>query len=207
MGDMIPKTIFFAKTWFYYVGAILCTMLALFCVIMGPLFLFGVMKRADGQPGTDAGSAMSIIAVPMSELAILGWFNVIARRKPLLRICCDGIEINVIGSSSLDGVPLIPSIIRIAWLLVSLEGFKKQIGWIPWSMLRGVEVNGLPMVRSMVIDGTIAYPNIVGGTARIGNTIAFRDAEFVESLDGIASAIRTFHANLEARESLPSLRG
>ncbi len=103
------KSAFYAKSWYLYVGAILFTMLALFCAILGPLFLFDIMKRADGKPGTEAGVAMSIMAVPMFLVALLGWFNVYARRKPLLRVCTEGMEINVIGASSLDGTPLIPT--------------------------------------------------------------------------------------------------
>lgn len=91
---------------------------------------------------------------------MLAWFNVHACRKPLLRICEEGIEVNIIGASSLDGVLLIPSLIRVAWLVLSLQGFKKQIGWIPWELFHNVEVAGLPMMRSLVIDATIVYPNV-----------------------------------------------
>ena len=95
-------------------------MLGLFCAIFGPLFLFDIMKSADGKPGTVAGVAMSIMAVPTFLVALLGWFNVYARRKPLLRLCAEGMEINVIGASGLDGTPLIPNMVRVAWLILSL---------------------------------------------------------------------------------------
>ncbi len=201
------KSVFYAKSWYHYVTAIAFTMLALFGAALGPLFLFDVMKRADGKPGTEAGIAMSIMAVPMCLIAFLGWFNVYARRKPLLRICEDGLEINVIGASSLDGVPLIPSLIRVAWLILSLQGFKIQIGWIPWESFRNVEVAGLPMMRSLVIDATIVFPNFRGDTltARVGNNIAFRDAKLQDPLESVASAILSFYNDLDARNTLPSL--
>ena len=201
------KPAFYAKSWYLYVGAIVFTMLAMFCAIFGPLFLFDIMKRADGKPGTDAGVAMSIMAVPMFLIALLGWFNVYARRKPLLRICKEGMEINVIGVSSLDGTPLIPNLVRVAWLILSLQGFKKQIGWIPWETLRNIEVVGLPMMRSLLIEATIAYPAFRGDdmTARIGDSIAFRDAEFQEPLEVIVSTIQEFYNGPDARGALPSL--
>lgn len=182
-------------------------MLGLTCAVLGPLFLFGIMKRADGKPGTEAGIAISVIAVPMILVALLGWFNVYARFKPLLRICNEGLEINIIGASSLDGVPLIPNLFRVAWLVLSLQGFKKQIGWIPWEMFRRVEVVGLPMMRSLVIDATIVYPNFHGDqlTARIGNGVTFRDAELQETLDVIAATIQAVYEEPKARNSLPSL--
>ena len=203
----ITKSVFYAKSWYLYVAAIVFTMLALFCAVLGPLFLFDIMKRADGKPGTEAGVAMSIMAVPMFLIALLGWFNVYSRLKPLLRICEEGLEINVIGASSLDGVPLIPNLVRVAWLIVSLQGFKKQIGWIPWEMFRDVQVSGLPMMRSLVINGTVAYPTFRGDalTAQIGNSIAFRDAEFQDPLDVIASTIQVFYDDPNARDALPSL--
>ncbi len=184
-------------------------MLALFCAIFGPLFLFDVMKRADGKPGTEAGVAMSIMAVPMVLFAMLGWINVYARRRPLLRVCEEGLEINVIGASSLDGTPLIPNLVRVAWLIVSLQGLKKQTGWMPWEMFRNIEVAGLPMMRSLVIDATIAYPTFRGNavTAQIGNSVAFRDAEFRDPLELIASTIRAYNDDPDARKELPSLHG
>ncbi len=201
------KSVFYAKSWYLYVGAIVFTLFALFCAILGPLFLFEIIQRADGKPGTDGGVALSIMAVPMFLIALLSWFNVVARRKPLLRICEEGVEINVIGASSLDGTPLIPNLVRVAWLILSLQGFKKQIGWIPWEMFRSIEVVGLPMMRSLVIDATIAYPTFQGDgmTARIGDRIEFRDAEFQDPLEIIASTIHEFYHDRDARRLLPSL--
>lgn len=201
------ETVFYAKTWYIHVVAIVFTMLTLFCATFGPLFLFDIMKRADGKPGMEAGVAMSIMAVPMCLIALLGWFNVYARRKPLLRICEEGIEINIIGASSLDGVPLIPTLIRVAWLILSLQGFKKQIGWIPWDLFRAVSIGGLPMARTLVIDATIAYPTFRGNelTAKVGENVAFRDVDFRVQLDTVASSILAFYDNPNARAGLPSL--
>jgi hypothetical protein len=202
----ITKSVFYAKSWYRYVAAFVFTMLALFCMILGPLFLFDILKRADGKPGTEAGVAMSIMAIPLAMLALLGWFNIYARLKPLLRIWNEGLEINVIGASSLDGVPLIPTWVRVAWLILSLQGFKKQIGWIPWTTFRSVEVAGLPMMRSLVINATMVYPTFRNDavTVQIGNTVAFRDAEFQDSLESIATAIQAFYHDREARNALPS---
>lgn len=200
-------TTFYAKSWYIVAAAILFSVLTLFCVVLGPLFLFGILKNAAGRPVPVAGIAMSIIAVPFGLIAVLGWFNVYARRRPLLRICVEGLEINVIGASRLDGVPLIPNMVRVAWLVLSLEGFRKQVGWIPWKMLRGVEVSGVPMIRSLEIDATIIYPTSRGEeiSARIGNHIAFADVEFQDRLETIAAAIETFAEDPTARSELPSL--
>ncbi len=124
----MTRTVFMAKSWYHFVVAIIFTILFLFCAVLGPLFLLDIVPRADGKPGTEGGVAMSIIAVPMGLIALLGWFNVVSRRRPLLRICREGIEVNVIGASSLDGIPLVPTWIRAAWLIVSMQGFRTRIG-------------------------------------------------------------------------------
>ena len=209
MTEVSPKrsAIFFAKTWYLYFGAILFTALSAFSAIMGPLFLLEIITPAHGRPGTEAGIALSVMAAPMWLIALLGWFNIRAHRRPLLRICEEGLEINVIGASSLDGVPLLPIVVRVAWLILSLQGFKKQIGWIPWPSLRTVQVRGLPMARALVIEGTIVYPTFRGeqATARIANAVSFGDAEFQDPLDTIADAIAAFSLEPEARSTLPSL--
>jgi hypothetical protein len=128
-GHSKMLTNFYSRMWFRYVGAAVCTLLAMFCLVFGPLFLLDILRPANGNPGKDAGVAMSIMLLPMSLVMALSWFNVAVRRKPLLRICREGIEVNVIGSSSLDGVPLVPPLIRIAWLVISLRkspGFHGQ---------------------------------------------------------------------------------
>lgn len=209
MTAMSPRlsTVFFARTWYLYVGTLFFTTLAAFSVIMGPLYLLEIIKPAHGRPGTEAGTALSAMAAPMCLIALLGWFNIRARRRPLLRVCEEGLEISVIGASSLDGVPLLPVMVRTAWLILSLQGFKKQIGWIPWSSLRTVQVRGLPMTRTLVIDGTIVYPPFRGEhmTARIANAVSFRDADFRDPLDTIADTISSFALNPEARSTVPSL--
>ncbi|MBM4003589.1 MAG: hypothetical protein FJ295_09925 [Planctomycetes bacterium] len=199
--------VFYSKMWYRYVGVSVTTTLAVFSSVLGPLYLFDILKRADGRPGTDAGIALSIMAGPFCSVALLGWFDIHARRKPLLRICKEGLELNVIGASSLDGVPLVPPIVRLMWLILTLQGFKKQTAWIPWETLRSVNVVGLPMVRSLLIDATLVYPTFHGDnlTAKVGDNIGFRDAEFQDPLESIAAAILYFGNDRDARDRLPSL--
>jgi hypothetical protein len=200
------KSLFYAKSWHLYVAALAVTMIAIFCAILGPLFLFEVFKKADGKPAPEAGIAMSIIAIPMSLIALLGWFNVIARFKPLLRLCQEGIELNVVGATKLDGIPLIPGLVRVAWAVLSLQGFKSQLGWIPWEDFQDVEVTGLPMMRLMTIQAKIAYRSKRGNgkSAKEGTSITFRQVEFKEPLENISARIRACHEDPRVRNQLPS---
>jgi len=200
------QTVFYAKTWYHIAGALIFTFVGSVSVILGPLFLFDILKRADGKPGTEGGIAMTILGSFMMLIALLGWFNVYARRTPLLRICREGMLINVIGASSLDNVPLVPGILRVAWSILSLQGFKKQVGMIPWESFTGAKVTGLPMARTLVIVASIDYPDRKGQSLHsLQDSIwVFREAEFRDSLDKIAAAIHDFHHDLESREALSS---
>ncbi len=74
-------------------------------------------------------------------------------------------------------------------------------------LLQKIEVAGMPIMQVLIIEGTIVYPTFHRDafTAKFGNVVVFRDAEFRESLDYIAIAIQAFHLDAEARKVLPSL--
>ena len=200
-------TAFYSRQWFRYVSAVFCTLLAAFGLVIGPPFLFGILKDANGQPAVDAGIALTLLSIPLTLVATLHWFQIAARRRPVVRLCQEAIEVNVIGSSALDGAPFVPPLVRVAWLILSLQGFRSQIGWIPWSLFRGVHVAGIPMARRIIIEGAVIYPSFVcnQSKATFGDGIEFDDAEFVAPLDQIAAAIESFHADPDARAVLPRL--
>lgn len=204
----ISETEFFGKTWTFYAGAFFFTPFALFCLTLGPLFLFGVMKPADGRPGTVPGIAISSMTVPCLLFSALAWFNVAARRRPLLKLFSDGFKVNVIGASSWDAVAWIPSLIRLALKLLSGAAFRSKIGWIPWETIRSVEVSGLPMMRILLIHATVVYPSKVGKdmSATTADYVAFREDELRVPLDEISVAIQEFLDFPKNRDALPNLR-
>jgi len=201
------ESVFFAKTWYHWVGAFVLTFFALFCAVLGPLFLLDVLERADGKPATEAGVALSIMAVPLALVATLSWYQLWARRKPLLRICRDGIEVNVIGASSLDSVPALPKLFRVAWLVLSLQGFRKQVGWIQWCEFRSAEVSGKRMERFLTIDASIDFPSFrkLDPSRKRAECVVFRDSDFKISLDSIESSINRYSKSSLARRRLPKL--
>jgi hypothetical protein len=54
-----------------------------------------MMKPVDGKPGTQAGIALTIMAIPLLLFTALAVFNILARRRPVVRIWRDAIEINI----------------------------------------------------------------------------------------------------------------
>lgn len=199
-------TQFRGKTWIFIVQALVFGGLGGFSLLLGPLFLFGVMKDAAGKPAVDAGIALSIMSVPLLLIFTLAVFNLVARRRPILRICREGIEINVIGSSALDDVPLIPGVIRVAWLVVSFQGFRQQTVRAPWAQFREVQISGAPMVRVLTIYASFLRRTdmLAGQSAALARQISFRDADFDVPLDQIASAIVAHSEKIESDDHLPS---
>jgi len=209
---MIPtattiKTEFYGKSWLYRTGAFLSALLAFICVLIAVLFLCGISKPANGIPGGVAAIRLLLVAMPINFFAILFWFHVLARRRPLLRICHEGLEVNIVGRGSLDHVPGIPTSIKLVWLVLSMQGFRKQIGWVPWESYRGVKVSGMPMTRTLTIHGTVAFPTFRGDEieATVGDHIIFRGSEYRDSLEEIANAIETTFEHPSSWSALPSL--
>ena len=206
MSSQIPPTQFTGKTWIFVVQALVFGGFAGFSLLLGPLFLLGILERADGKPGTEAGVALTIMGVPFLLIAALAIFNIIARRRPILRICREGLAVNMIGSSSLDGTPLLPSLVRVAWLIVSLQGFRQQILLAPWESLRGAGVSGLPMARSLTIAGAMFHAADIhfAQPDQAADQIVFPEVAVNEPLDRIATTVNAYFRNAEFRDRLPS---
>lgn len=171
---------------------------------MGPLFLLGIMKSADGRPTQGAGIALTIFGCLFIPVALMAWSNILARRKPLIKLCKEGIAVNIIGASDMDGVPLIPGIVRVAWLIATGQGFRQQAAFMNWQSLMHLEVTGLSMVKSLRIFGAFVIPGAKGQEGRTIQRLTFRDAEFKTSPENVAAAIEYYRNNQADREQLPS---
>lgn len=202
---------FRGKSWISVVTAIMFGYFAVFSLVMGPLFLTGALKPADGRPGTDAGIALSVFGVVFSLVTALALFRVMALKRPLVRLCREGIVIRLIGASSLDGLPEIPffgealALLRLAWLIVSLQGFKQQIVYASWETFRDAQVWGLVMQRKLTVFASFFRPS--SAERRPGfdfDHIEFREVAFAASLDEVARAIMVYSADASARQLLSS---
>jgi len=194
------------KTWIFFVQAIVFGVLATFALILGPLSLFEIIKDVRGQPATDAGVALTIMRVPFLLVFALAVFNIAARRRPLLRICREGLEINMIGSSSLDGTPLIPVIVRVAWLILSFQSFKAHTLRAPWQSLHHAEVLGPPMAQTLTIIGAMfrVVDQQCTEATPAADHLTFPEASFRVPLGQIADAINEYRGDAESRAHLSS---
>lgn len=196
-------TEFYARTWVITVSAVILSGLAGFALILGPLFLLKIIERADGKPGTEAGIALTIIGTFLAAISALGWYSLFARQRPYIRLGKEGIEIQLIGATCLDGIPLLPTLLRAAWAVVSMQGFKRQTGYILWRYLDDVSVSGVSMVKNLRLDGVIFFSTKKGDATAA--SVTFQDSEFQDDIGVVAAAIRTYRDAPHLRDQLPSL--
>ena len=201
------QTEFFGKTWIYQVGALLSALLVILCILIAILFAAGVLEPKGAIRPTVAASRLLLISIPIAFITVLCWSNLLARRRALLRICQEGLEVNIVGRGSLDHVHGLPTSIKLAWLVISMQGFRRQIGWVPWESYRGVVVSGVPTRRTLTIHGTVAYPTFHGDEieATVGAHVTFYGSECRDSLQEIANAIETTSADSSQWADLPSM--
>lgn len=181
--------------------------LAVICLLIALFFLMGIAKPANGIPANVAAIRLLLMAAAITCLAFICWFQLLARRRPLLRICREGLEVNIIGRGSLDHLPLMPIWVKLVWLVLSFQGFRKQIGWISWEAYRGVTVAGSAVKRTLTVHGAVAEPTFGGqsATTTIRDHALFHATEFRDPLDVIAMAIKTTSEQSASWGSLPSL--
>ncbi|WP_165250923.1 hypothetical protein [Paludisphaera soli] len=189
-----PPTEFFALTWIYRASAIVTGGLAAFAATLGPLFLLGLMKNARDEPASGAGVALSIMAVPLALAFALATANLRARRKPLLTIRREGVEVVRIGETALDRVPFVPGLVRLTWLIVTGQGFRRRVVRIAWRDLRKVFVSGPPMARVLNLGVRWGSEHEPG--------FAIQQVELRRPLDEVADAIRSYSGDAEARARL-----
>ena len=193
-----------AKTRIFGVQAVLFGCLGAFSLLSGPTYLLGLMKKANGGPATDAGIGLTLMSLPFLLVFALALYNLRSLRRPLLRLCREGIEVVLIGTSSLDHIPLIPVMIRVAWLILATQGFRQKIVCVPWRSFHDAWVSGAPMSRQLTIVATRSIPTADGlpHGAQVADQIVMKDAMFSTPLEQIAAAIK---ANAVAPDSLGRL--
>lgn len=191
---------FWGKTWIYWAQVTIFGALGTFAFVGGLLFGLGMVKDANGEPRPQAGPPMVMVGLFLMTLALMAAFNIAGRFRPTIRCYREGIECNLVGAISLPGFQMMPRLVRLAWAIFSLQGFRSQLVRASWSEFQVAEVQGIPAAYVVVLSGT--FTNLKSG--RTMPAIAFRQVEFVDHPNLIASTLMGLAANPHAREPLPS---
>lgn len=196
------KTHFRARTWIFWAQLLLFGFFCAIGLVIGPLFLSGRMKDAQGRPALEAGFWMTVITAAVFLPAFArALFDLQARKRPLVSLWREGIQVRVIGRTSLDGVPGVPNLIRFAWAVLSTQSFRSRTLLAFWEEFQGAWVEGLPAMRILIIEGEFRRTDDVFD---VEPQILFRQVDFRDSLPEIAGAIQFFSADPKQRSTLPS---
>ncbi|WP_165067877.1 hypothetical protein [Paludisphaera rhizosphaerae] len=172
---------FRAKMWICRVEAVVGGLLTLnFVVLIALMITHRPNKGVDVKDGLITLGMGGVCAVLFAH----GVYSLRVRRRPLLRICREGIEALVIGESWLDKIPLIPGFLRIVWLLLSGQGFRSRVVRIPWMRLGDSTLHGTSSGRVLEISGTTDYGE--------PETIYFTELSFRLPVTRIAEAISSY---------------
>ena len=196
---------FYAKTWTFLAMVLIFGMLACFGCIMGPLFLFDIIKSANGKPGYEAGIPLTIISyLFMLPYFILFLYHLLAFQKPVISLFKEGIEIRVTTSYSWAGIPF--DILGIGFILtplaviLRLATFRKLIGVttdrILWQEIETIEASRFDLhIKWQMHDPDEKYQDT--------NSISF-DRNAFESPQKVALILKQHYYNLTLRNQLPS---
>jgi hypothetical protein len=183
MGNYLNQ--FYAKTWIFVVYAGFFGMIGSVLTIIGLTMLCGFVMAADGRSTNGLAISILILGVVMIAFSALAILNIHVRRNPVLQVNSDGLELEVIGRSSLKEIPRIQSLWRAS---------RQQRLWAPLASVRAVEITGHSMERTLTIradffDSSSSWreqqPPLTG-------EIAFSDGELDGSLEEIAETIKSF---------------
>jgi hypothetical protein len=194
---------FHGKKWIYWVQLLVAGALGLLSLDLGISFWSGKMLDANHQARPDAGPPLVVMSCVLLAIAALAAFNLIGRIKPMIRCYREGIECNLIGATSLDGIPFVPGGIRIAWTILSLQGFRAQRVRISWREFQGALVRGIPMAYVLSLNGE--FTNLKTGEARHG--VAFKQVALEDHPEQIAERLNRLFTDPARRERLDSWEG
>jgi hypothetical protein len=203
----VGKVSFYGKTWIFRAQAFMFGFLSLIGLLSGSALLLKWMTPENGKSGTIPGLLLVMTGFFFLMPFSVATFNVIARRKPTVRICSEGLEIRRIGKTALDEIPFIPGFIRFLWTCFSGQAIRVEQFRIAWGQLIQVEIQGVPMMKSIIFTGTFEPGGWGESALHVKDgyaTVALADWQFKDTLERVELAVRTFASDHSMQLTLES---
>jgi hypothetical protein len=193
------KTVFNAKTWIYWAQGLLCTLFGVGSCIIGVGILSGAIESSNGSNDRSVGAYPLAIGLLLLLVGALGLVNALGRRRPVLRCFREGVECNLVGATTLDAVPLVPGYFRVAWAILSGQGFRSNIVRIPWPAFRSADVGGSSLMQVLHLQAAATNTR----TGQTVQSLTFKQLAFKDDLDTVEASLTRLSKDPQAQAELP----
>jgi hypothetical protein len=190
------QTRFYANIWISWAQLLILGGLGSFSVFFGILCWTGVFHDVNDQPRPAAGPPMVTIGTLLLLGALMALCTILTYRRPLLKLCREGIEVSLAGQSV--GIPL-PRQLAVFYLLVTFQAFRAYIYRLSWEQFHGAAVAGLPMARLLQLHGTAENP----ATHKVLDRVTLPQHLLTGNLDKMAAMLNALAVDPAARAKLP----
>ena len=163
---------------------------------MGIGVLTGNITTVAGEHDTAPATPLLIMGALFAVVAAMALVNLLARRTPILRCFCEGIECTVTGS--IAGARYMPRVFRLFYAIVTLKGFQTQRYRAQWGEFRGAAVDGVPMMYTLVLDAQWIKTDNKESTSEL----RLPQVLFKDSLHQIANTLNGYLQDPGTRSSL-----
>ena len=205
---MIPDDEYYGRRWISRAGVVGFGLLSLLYFTSAALCFSAVIKPQNGQDGHATGA----ILLGAGGLTSYGFASSVARlrrlRQPIIRLSTSGVNIQLLGRSSLDYVPWVPWLLRVIWWIVSLEMFRVEMIHIPWASLRFAEIRENLLLRWIVlgfeqVNDALGLPGVdLHGSGEI----AIEQTSLATRVDVCAAAIQFRLEAFQGGESFQTIK-
>lgn len=190
-----------------YIATVI-TLAAIGVLVLWISDVLGVALLPQDQPSAST-TTVGFLTLLFSLMAAWFWRLYAIRKRPLLRLGREGIEVNL-GVAIIKSFPM--------RMLTAFGLLRARFGWIPWYQLRRVEAR--PSVSEyhakagstggLVLEGSVLMmhangPNPTG--VALAESLAILTSEFQSTPTQVAAKIQPYLDDPQLRQTLPSLFG
>jgi len=196
----MQQSVFYGKRWIAVVQSVTAGLFALFILIYGPLFLLGIIKGSK-EPDASAFASLCLLAVCSLALFGLTLFHLKLLKRPLLRICKEGLLwSSTIAASKTSQMPF--GIFHSLQILIAAKSNATDL-CIPWEDLKEIRVIKL-LTKSLLVRGV--FKKFSSGALEVINLseVSLVDAIFKDDLNTVAASITAYSNDKNLAAMLPS---
>lgn len=192
---------FYAKTWMLWAFTLIGVPAAIFCIIMGPLFMFGIIEPANGEPGQIPGIIISIIGILLIPIMSTVVFWLLESQKPIVVCFQEGIFIRLIGESvgRMSAILSLYLLILI-WHVITGKAFKTQTLFYEWGEITSV-FQTADKSAFAIVGPSLSETESEHGADAFG----FSAESFNVPMERVYKTIQSYFQKPETRVMLPHL--